>query len=123
MRPKPATTGTSEQVVKDIRRTTRKQYSAEEKIRIVLEGHRGGYRITKPCRRLGIAEKPVLHKAGRRSSMRPANAGRLADQDSRLTGLPPSSGPGRVLVHDRPLVYWDDGFRCRWVIAQGTVRP
>ena len=30
--------GTSEQVVKDIRRATRKQYSAEEKIRIVLDG-------------------------------------------------------------------------------------
>ena len=33
--------GTSEQVVKDIRRATRKQYSAEEKIRIVLDGLRG----------------------------------------------------------------------------------
>jgi hypothetical protein len=29
--------GTAEKVVKDIRRATRKQYSAEEKIRIVLE--------------------------------------------------------------------------------------
>ena len=33
--------GSSEQVVKDIRRATRKQYSAEEKIRIVLDGLRG----------------------------------------------------------------------------------
>ncbi len=33
---------TSEKVVKDIRRATRKQYSAEEKIRIVLDGLRGG---------------------------------------------------------------------------------
>ena len=31
---------TAEKVVKDIRRATRKQYSAEEKIRIVLEGLR-----------------------------------------------------------------------------------
>jgi len=31
----------AERVVKDIRRQTRKQYSAEEKIRIVLEGLRG----------------------------------------------------------------------------------
>ena len=31
----------AEQVVKDIRRATRKQYSAEEKIRIVLDGLRG----------------------------------------------------------------------------------
>ena len=31
----------AEQVIKDIRRATRKQYGAEEKIRIVLEGLRG----------------------------------------------------------------------------------
>jgi Tfp pilus assembly protein PilW len=35
----------SEQVVKDIRRATRKQYSAEEKIRIVLDGLRREIRI------------------------------------------------------------------------------
>ena len=29
---------TSEQIVKDIRRTTRKHHAAEEKIRIVMEG-------------------------------------------------------------------------------------
>ena len=33
---------TAERVVKDIRRKTRKRHSAEEKIRIVLEGLRGG---------------------------------------------------------------------------------
>jgi transposase len=31
----------SESVVKDIRSRTRKKYSSEEKIQIVLEGHRG----------------------------------------------------------------------------------
>ena len=31
----------SEKIVKDIKRATRKQYSGEEKIRIVLEGLRG----------------------------------------------------------------------------------
>jgi len=31
----------SERIVKDIRRATRKRYSAEEKIRIVLDGLRG----------------------------------------------------------------------------------
>ena len=46
----------AEQVVKDIRRATRKQYSAEEKIRIVLEGLRGEYSIAELCRRQGIAE-------------------------------------------------------------------
>ena len=47
---------TSEKVVKDIRRATRKQYSAEEKIRIVLDGLRGEYSIAELCRREGIAE-------------------------------------------------------------------
>ena len=46
----------SEQVVKDIRRATRKHHSAEEKIRIVLDGLRGEYSIAELCRREGIAE-------------------------------------------------------------------
>ena len=46
----------AEQVVRDIRRRTRKQYSAEEKIRIVLEGLRGEESIAALCRREGIAE-------------------------------------------------------------------
>ena len=33
----------AERLVKDIRRVTRRQFSAEEKIRIVLDGLRGGY--------------------------------------------------------------------------------
>ena len=46
----------AEQSVRDIRRKTRKQYSAEEKIRIVLEGLRGEESISALCRREGIAE-------------------------------------------------------------------
>ena len=46
----------AEQVIKDIRRATRKQYSAEEKIRIVLECLRGEESIAALCRREGIAE-------------------------------------------------------------------
>jgi transposase len=46
----------SERVVKDIRRATRKQYSAEEKIRIVLDGLRGEHSIAELCRREGISE-------------------------------------------------------------------
>jgi transposase len=57
MRQKSGTQATSsDQVVKDIRRATRKQYSAEEKIRIVLDGLRGEYSIAELCRREGIAE-------------------------------------------------------------------
>jgi len=46
----------AEKVIKDIRRITRKQYGAEEKIRIVLEVLRGEESIAALCRREGIAE-------------------------------------------------------------------
>lgn len=46
----------AEQVIKDIRRATRKHYGAEDKIRIVLEGLRGEETIAGLCRREGIAE-------------------------------------------------------------------
>jgi transposase len=46
----------SERVVKDIRRATRRHYSAEDKIRIVLDGLRGEASIAELCRREGIAE-------------------------------------------------------------------
>ena len=44
----------SEQTVRDIRRATRRQYSAEEKIRIVLDGLRGEDSVAELCRREGI---------------------------------------------------------------------
>ena len=45
-----------EKIIKDIRRATRKQYSAEEKIRIVLDGLRGVESIAELCRQEGIAQ-------------------------------------------------------------------
>ena len=45
-----------EKRVKDIRRKTRMKYSAEDKIRIVLEGLRGEMTIAELCRREGIAQ-------------------------------------------------------------------
>ncbi len=57
MRQKPgARKSHGEKVVKDIRRATRKQYSAEEKIRIVLDGLKGEDSIAELCRREGIAQ-------------------------------------------------------------------
>jgi transposase len=41
----------AERVLKDIRRATRKHYSAEDKIRIVLDGLRGEDSIAELCRR------------------------------------------------------------------------
>ena len=43
-----------ESVVREIRRKTRRQYSSEEKIRIVLEGLKGEVSISELCRREGI---------------------------------------------------------------------
>ena len=51
MRPSKTTHG--ERIVKDIKRKTRKQYSAEEKIRIVLDGLRGEESVAELCRREG----------------------------------------------------------------------
>ena len=46
----------ADKLVKGIRRKTRKQYSAEEKIRMVLAGLRGEESIAALCRREGISE-------------------------------------------------------------------
>ena len=90
MRQKSGTTKTaSEQVVKEIRRATRKQYSAEDKIRIVLDGLRGDYSIADMCRREGIAEslyyswsKEFLEAGKRRlagDTARAATSGEVTD--------------------------------------------
>ncbi len=46
----------AEETVRDIRRATRRHFSAEEKIRIVLEGLRGEDSIAELCRKEGIAQ-------------------------------------------------------------------
>ena len=57
MRPKSAPSkAPAEKVVKDIRRATRSHYSAEDKIRIVIEGLRGDDSIAELCRREDIAQ-------------------------------------------------------------------
>ena len=61
----------AEQVLKDIRRQTRRQYSAEEKIRIVLEGLRGEENISELCRREGIAAS--TYYGWSKEFLRPAN--------------------------------------------------
>ena len=47
--------GSAEKVVQDIRRKTRRRFSVEEKIRIVLEGLRGEESIATLCRKEGLA--------------------------------------------------------------------
>jgi len=45
----------TEQVVREIQRRTRRRFSAEEKVRIVLEGLRGEESVAELCRREGLA--------------------------------------------------------------------
>jgi transposase len=79
----------AEQVVKDIRRATRKLHSSEEKIRIVLSGLRGEDSIAELCRKENIAQnlyynwsKEFLETGKKRLagvSARQANAGEVND--------------------------------------------
>ena len=46
----------SESLVRDIKRKTRRKFSSEEKIRIVIDGLRGETSIAELCRREGIAQ-------------------------------------------------------------------
>ena len=87
----------SERLVRDIRRATRKQYSAEEKIRIVLEGLRGEENISELCRREGIAasmyygwSKEFLEAGKRRlagDTARAATSGEVKDLRREATAL------------------------------------
>ena len=54
MMPRKPTKLSAEKAVRDIRRATRRRYSAEEKIRIVLEGLSGEDSIAELCRREGL---------------------------------------------------------------------
>ena len=83
----------SEKLVRDIRRVTRKQYSTEEKIRIVLDGLRGEVTIAELCRREGIAEslyyswsKEFLEAGKRRLAGDTARPVHLADTVTRGCG-------------------------------------
>ena len=46
----------TEKKIRNIRRQNRKKYSAEEKIRIVLEGLRGDESVAELCRREGLSQ-------------------------------------------------------------------
>ena len=47
---------TSESLIRDIKRKTRRKFSSEEKIRVVIEGLRGETSIAELCRKEGIAQ-------------------------------------------------------------------
>ena len=61
-----------EKRVKEIRRKTRRKYSAEDKIRIVLEGLRGEMTIAELCRRKALSRTSTT--SGAETSWRPARS-------------------------------------------------
>src|ERR1700752_1151819 len=75
----------ADQVLKDIRRQTRRQYSAEEKIRIVLEGLRGEENISELCRREGIAAS--MYYGWSKEFLDGRQAHREAPTDQSATGI------------------------------------
>jgi transposase len=95
-----------EAVVREIRRKTRKKYTSEEKIRIVLEGLKGEDSIAAICRREGISpnlyyrwSKDFLEAGKRRlagDTVREANS-------SEVTGLRSENGQLKQLVAELAL--------------------
>jgi transposase-like protein len=72
----------AEKVVRDIRRATRRRYSAEDKIRIVLEGLRGEESIAELCRREGISQNLYYRRGiGGRDRWRPGERLRMSWQE------------------------------------------
>jgi transposase len=97
MRQKPGPSETAEQHVREIRRATRRKYSTEDKIRIVLSGLRGEYAIAELCRREGIAEslyyawsKEFLEAGKKRlagDTERQASSGEVKELRREMSGL------------------------------------
>ena len=96
----------AEATVRNIRRKTRKKYSAEEKIRIVLEGLRGESTIAELCRREGIAQslyykwsKEFLEAGKQRLS---GNTKRQADSEE-VSGMKHETQQLKLLVAELAL--------------------
>jgi transposase len=90
----------AEKMVRDIRRATWRHHSAEEKIRIVLEGLRGEAALPNSAARRGSTRTLII--VGRKSSWRQARSGSPATRRarrprarSRISGLRPGSSKRR----------------------------
>ena len=60
----------AESTDRQIRRKTRKKYSAEEKIRIVIEGLRGEMTVAELCRKEGISQSLYYKWSGEQVPLR-----------------------------------------------------
>jgi transposase len=98
--------GSPESVVREIKRKTRRKFSPDEKIRIILEGLRGEETIAELCRREGISPNPYYNwskeflEAGKRRLM--GNTKRQADS-AEVDQLRRENGELKHLVADLSL--------------------
>jgi len=88
MRTKTGPNGSADRHVKEIQRKTRRKFSAEENIRIVLDGLRGKSSISELCRCEGIAESLYYNWS---KDFMEAGKKRLAGDTGRYDGLEPRS--------------------------------
>ena len=87
----------TEKTVKDIRRNTRRKFSTEEKIRIVLDGLRGESSIAELCRREGINPNLCI-TAGARTSLRPARSAFRATPCAKPTPMKSPDSSARMAI-------------------------
>ena len=113
------TTGTrhspGEKIVKDIKRATRKHYSSEEKIKIVLDGLRGEDSIAELCRREGISQG-IYYKWSK--DFMEAGKKRLAGDTARAAntdGPFPFNAANSNQRRDKPYSFWISSRLSKWV--------
>src|SRR5215510_8428950 len=88
----------AEQVVREIHRQTRRRFSAEEKVRIVLEGLRGEQSVAELCRRESLA--PNLYYRWSKEFLE-AGKKRLLGDTTREATAPEVKGCGRRIRGSR----------------------
>lgn len=102
----------ADKTVRDIRRATRRKFSAEEKIKVVLEGLRGEETIAELCRKEGIAQN-LRGLASNPEERNPAMV-RYLESCGRGLALATAAGVGLPRL---PVVGWSGRAQCLTVGA------
>ncbi len=100
----------AERVVKDIRRQTRRHFSAEDKIRIVLDGLRGDDSIAELCRKEGIAQS--LYYTWSKEFMESGKRRLAGDTARAATDVTPNLHPVPIRASASLLPTWAGEARC-----------
>ena len=104
----------SEDIVKQIRRATRRKFTSEEKIRIVLEGLRGEVPVTDLCRRESIT--PALYYRWSKDFLDAGKNGLTKNTKRDANSVDGSSHPSIYEWMDGKK-YSSEGHRYYWTIA------